>query len=66
MTHYEYGTDYTDIKIGDTITNYYGETHTVVREVGRTGFSLYSPEYKTLSYLFRYDPEKIVTAVTAD
>ena len=66
MAHYEHGTDYTDIKVGDTITNYYGETHTVVRTVGRTGFSLYSERYKTLSYLFRYDPENIVTAVTAD
>lgn len=61
MAHYEYGTDYTDIKVGDTIENYYGEVKQVVRTVGRTGFSLYNPEFKTLSFMFRYDPEKIVT-----
>lgn len=65
MAHYEYGTDYTDIEVGDTITNYYGETHIVVRTVGRTGFSLYSDRYKTLSFMFRYDPTNIITSVTA-
>jgi hypothetical protein len=65
MTHYAYGEDYTAIQIGDTIENYYGEVKQVVRTIGKTGFSLYNPEYKTLSFMFRYDPEKVITAVTA-
>lgn len=64
MAHYEHGSDYSQIQIGDTITNAYGETSQVVRKVGNIGYSLYNPEYNTISYLFKYAPEKRIYAVT--
>ena len=48
--------------IGDTVTNYYGETGVIVGQIGTTVWEILTASGRK-AFVFKYDPSRVVVGV---